>query len=133
MITSPAVVAMTSLCGRGCPLLSWRVTRREIPQPVRPITSTVRIATACSRRRRAASRNVRPAMMSSGIRCISQKLQKALFQRLVARLDGVDPSAQAHQLCDQLGHGVVGDAADGIPAVLVAKLPKVAQRRIIGP
>src|SRR5919201_3563621 len=120
MMTSPAVVAMPSLCGGGCPLLSWRVARREIPQPVRPITSTVRIATACSRRRRAASRNVRRAMMSSGIRCISQELQKALFQCLVARLHGVDPSAEAHQLGNKLGHGVLSDAADGVPAVPIA-------------
>src|SRR5438128_614780 len=118
---------------RRCPLPVWRVAMREIPQPVRPITSTVRIATAWSRRRRAASRSVRRAMMSSGIGCISQELQKALFQRLVAGLDGVDPSAQAHQRGDQIGHGVVGDAAYGVPAVLIAHVAQAAQRRVAGP
>src|SRR5205807_6411505 len=79
----------------------------EKPQPIPAITISVSAPSAIRSRRREASTSVSRAIVRIAISglLLLQQLQEAVLQRLLSRLDGVDPPAQADDRLDQLRHG----------------------------
>src|SRR5690348_11704122 len=110
-ISSVAAMIRSVVGSQGRPSHGTASSRWK-PQPLKPITTTVRIATAISRRRRDASRSVSRTMIRIGATGPSEQLQESVLERLLPRLDGVHLAAQPHDRRDQPRHLGRRDPAD---------------------
>src|SRR5438309_4581745 len=100
----------------------------EKPQPIPAITISVSAPSAIRSRRREASTSVSRAIVRIAISgLLLQQLQEAVLQRLLSRLDGVDPPAQADDRLDQLRHGGLFQAVHRQPVAFGRDRAEAAQ------